>query len=290
MLDLLCSLSLLGVLAVLSVSYAAHVARFGAQRSKRVEQAGSSALLGKAPMDLAYWLLGPLVRVCLSLGVTANAVTWGSLVLGAAAGVLLAMGHFGIAVAAATASSLADALDGAVARASRTSSDAGEVLDAAVDRYVELFFLGGLVFYYRNTPILLVLALLAMGGSFMVSYSTAKAEALHVTPPRGAMRRAERAVYLTLGAGLVPVASALVLRLGVSTPASLGAPWSSLGDAPILLALGLVGVLSNASAARRLRAIAAAVRARDSVPLASSEPIASANEEPHATATSHATR
>ena len=81
------------------------------------------------------------------------------------------------------------------------SSDAGEVLDAAVDRYVEFFFLGGLMIYYRDIAALLILTLFALVGSFMVSYSSAKAEALHVPAPKGSMRRPERAVYLTAGRG-----------------------------------------------------------------------------------------
>ena len=52
------------------------------------------------------------------------------------------------------------------------------MLDAAVDRYVELFFLAGLAFHFRAHRGCLLLVLAAIGGSFMVSYATAKAEAL----------------------------------------------------------------------------------------------------------------
>jgi hypothetical protein len=43
--------------------------------------------------------------------------------------------------------------------------------------------------YFEET----LIALGAIAGSFMVSYSTAKAEALSVEAPRGSMRRSERA-------------------------------------------------------------------------------------------------
>jgi len=85
----------------------------------------------------------------------------------------------------------------------------------------------------------------------MVSYSTAKAEALHVTAPRGAMRRAERAVYLVAGAALTPLSGVLAARLSL-------AGWVQ--DAPILAALALVGIVANASAIRRLYAIAQSTR------------------------------
>ena len=87
----------------------------------------------------------------------------------------------------------------------------------------------------------------------MVSYTTAKAEAMGVAPPRGAMRRAERAVYLMVGAALTPVASALFAD----------SPSLALRELPIILALTIVAVVANISAVQRLAAIAAALRARD---------------------------
>ena len=97
---------------------------------------------------------------------------------------------------------LGDILDGQVARMTNTGSDRGELLDAAVDRYTEFAFLGGLLLFYRTEVSLMVLTLAALVASFMISYTSAKAEALHVNPPRGLMRRHERAIYLITGAGL----------------------------------------------------------------------------------------
>ena len=59
-------------------------------------------------------------------------------------------------------------------------------MDAAVDRYGELFLLAGLVYYYRAHDQVLFIVLAAMVGGFMVSYVTAKAEAMGVA---GAARR-----------------------------------------------------------------------------------------------------
>jgi heme exporter protein D len=82
-------------------------------------------------------------------------------------------------------SALGDTLDGIVARLQGTASDAGEVLDAAVDSYEEFFFLGGIVVHVRQSAVGVSLVLLALLGSFMVSYATAKAEALRAEIPRG---------------------------------------------------------------------------------------------------------
>ena len=43
-----------------------------------------------------------------------------------------------------------DIIDGLLARKMGLSSDAGELVDAAVDCYGEMFFFGGLVYYYRD--------------------------------------------------------------------------------------------------------------------------------------------
>jgi CDP-diacylglycerol---glycerol-3-phosphate 3-phosphatidyltransferase len=202
-------------------------------------------------MEMAYWALAPLGIRLARLGVSANSITFASLGFGASAGVALGTGHFGIGAALSAVSALGDALDGFVARASGTSSDAGEVLDAAVDRYSEFFFLAGLAVFYRGSVGVLVLVLGALLGSFMVSYATAKAEALQVVPPRGTMRRAERATYLTIAAGVVPF---FALARGEGTG------W--LADLPVVFVLMLVAVVANVSAARRLIRTAALTRTR----------------------------
>ena len=247
MIDLASSATLLAIVLFAALAYAARVALRGHARSDRVEREGQSVLVGKAPMEMVHWILGPIGDAFVRVGISANAVSWASLAFGLAAGLALGAGHFGVAAALTMFAALGDALDGVVARASGEASEAGEVLDAAIDRYIELAFIGGLAFYFRERPIALVLAIGAIGGSFMVSYATAKAEALHVKAPRGAMRRTERVVYLLAGVSLGPIVAAI--------PAI--AAWA---DVPALAALALVAVVGNASAVRRLAAVARAVK------------------------------
>ena len=205
-------------------------------------------------MEGAYWFLQPVGKLLAFCHVTPNQISWASLVFGVLAGACLAFGHFGFAAAFATISALLDSLDGMVARMTGVASDAGEVLDAAADRYVEFFFLGGLAIYYREVPVLLILTLLALMGSFMVSYSTAKAEALHVDPPKGSMRRPERALYLILGAALSPVTIPIFENERT---------WGIAIGHPMVFAVALVGVMANLSAIERLYAIAKAMRRRE---------------------------
>jgi CDP-diacylglycerol--glycerol-3-phosphate 3-phosphatidyltransferase len=173
------------------------------------------------------------------LGVTANAITALSALVAALAGVLLSLGCFGWAALAMGVACLGDALDGVVARRSGSSSVGGALLDASVDRYGEFFFLAGLAVRFRSSLPVLLLALFALAGSYMVSYGSAKAEALRVPVPPSAMRRAERAVCLCAGVAL-------------ATPFD----WLGHGTAPIVVALTLIAIVANVSAIRRLRGLA----------------------------------
>ena len=217
----------------------------------RIERDGGSKLFGKRLMAFGYTLLQPLARSLVRYEITANTVSWLSLASGFLAGFFIAFGSFFPAALLSGLSGILDSLDGLVARLSGTASDSGEVLDAGIDRYVEFFFCGGLVFYYRSRPFALALVLLALAGSFMVSYSTAKAEALHVTPPRGNMRRPERALYLALGAAFSAVSIEVIeSRMFV-------APFAAY---PMLASLAIVGFASNYWAVLRLYRIAKTVK------------------------------
>jgi CDP-diacylglycerol--glycerol-3-phosphate 3-phosphatidyltransferase len=213
--------------------------------------AAQSRTLAVLPGGVLNGVIFCLDRVALglvALGVTANGITIFSVVLAAAAGGLLAFGYFGVAAVAMVIASLGDALDGLVARRTGTASVGGALLDASVDRYEEFFFLGGLAVYFRGLPFMLVLTLFALAGSFMVSYGSAKAEALNLPVPPSSMRRAERAVCLCLGAILTPPFQWLAHANG-------GLPdWVE--RLPLLSAVALIAVVANVSAVRRLRWLA----------------------------------
>jgi CDP-diacylglycerol--glycerol-3-phosphate 3-phosphatidyltransferase len=187
------------------------------------------------------------------MGATANAVTVGSVVLAAAGGVLLAFGHLGWAAVLMVAASLGDALDGLVARRTGTASVGGALLDASVDRYEEFFFLAGLSVYLHQVVWALLIALAALAGSFMVSYGSAKAEALGVPVPPGAMRRVERAVVLCAGVATAAVVGVVSRTAGMPS-------WATL--VPLCGSLGVVALVSNVSAIRRLRSLARSPHAR----------------------------
>jgi len=225
-----------------ALAYAVRVAVRGVARSERVGRIGGTALVGQEVMDWTYWAVEPIVRGLAAMGITPNALTWTALVLGFGAGVALAFGQFGLATLLATWSTIGDILDGQVARLTNSGSTRGELLDAAVDRYTEFAFIAGLVIFMHDNVWLMVLALAALMASFMISYASAKAEALQINPPRGLMRRHERATYLIVGAGFSSLFGDWIHDRWDQLP------WTT----PELVALVVVAVIGNAAAVLRL--------------------------------------
>lgn len=102
--------------------------------------------------------------------------------------------------------SVADILDGALARAASKGTVFGAFLDATFDRLGEAAMLAavGLVFMRDGNEVALVATFAAVTGSFLVSYTRAKAESLGLRGDVGFGSRVERVVLVSVGLGLAP--------------------------------------------------------------------------------------
>jgi CDP-diacylglycerol---glycerol-3-phosphate 3-phosphatidyltransferase len=102
--------------------------------------------------------------------------------------------------------SLLDILDGALARTSGKGTQFGAFLDSTLDRVSEGFVLGAiaLVFARHGNEVALAFAIAAVGGSFLVSYARARAEAIGLRGDVGIGDRAVRVVVITAGLVLAP--------------------------------------------------------------------------------------
>ena len=98
-----------------------------------------------------------------------------------------------------------DIFDGRVARISGLASKFGSFYDSTLDRISEIVVYLGLLSLYNHYGArladvwMIYIIMLAMGGSLMISYTRAKAEALGLDCKVGLMQRAERIVLLGLG-------------------------------------------------------------------------------------------
>src|SRR5205823_5202781 len=102
--------------------------------------------------------------------------------------------------------SILDILDGALARAGGKTTPFGAFLDSTTDRVSEGFVLGAiaLVLSRHGNEVALAFTFAALGGSFLVSYTRARAEALGLRGDVGIGSRAERVVVITAGLVLAP--------------------------------------------------------------------------------------
>lgn len=102
--------------------------------------------------------------------------------------------------------SIIDILDGALARAASKGTVFGAFLDSTFDRVGEAAVLAaiGLSFMRDDNEFALVAAFAAVAGSFLVSYTRAKAEALGLRGDVGFGSRVERVVLIAIGLGLAP--------------------------------------------------------------------------------------
>jgi CDP-diacylglycerol--glycerol-3-phosphate 3-phosphatidyltransferase len=132
-------------------------------------------------------------------------------------------GEFFIAGFLVLFSSVFDLLDGGIARATGRVSKRGAMMDSVFDRVSELAVLVGLAMYYTSGSdadhLGVLLAIVAMSGSFMVSYVRARAEGLGVKGTAGFLTRPERVVVMVVCLLLgYPMVSLWIL--GVGTPLS----------------------------------------------------------------------
>ncbi len=144
--------------------------------------------------------------------VTPNALTTAGVSLCAIASVLVLFERhnqilvYWVAAAIFVAGSVLDILDGALARAGGKSTPFGAFLDSTTDRVSEGFMLAAIayVFAIENRDVFVVVAVAAVAGSFLVSYTRARAEALGLKGDVGIGSRAERVVVITAGLILAP--------------------------------------------------------------------------------------
>jgi CDP-diacylglycerol--glycerol-3-phosphate 3-phosphatidyltransferase len=144
--------------------------------------------------------------------VSPNALTATGVLLCAVASVVVyfeyrsELAAFWIGAALFIVGSILDVLDGALARRSNKATPFGAFVDSTTDRMSEAFMLGAiaLVFSREGNEVALGFTFAAVAGSFLVSYTRARAEALGLKGDVGIGSRAERVFVISAGLILAP--------------------------------------------------------------------------------------
>jgi CDP-diacylglycerol--glycerol-3-phosphate 3-phosphatidyltransferase len=150
---------------------------------------------------------------------TPNAISMTGLVGNLIAAVLILEEHFVLAGVAFVLGSLCDMFDGRYSRMSGKGTPFGAFLDSTLDRVEEGLVLAAVAAWFaKNSDELAVGAtVVTVVGSYMVSYTRARAEALGVECKVGIASRAVRVVMLS--AGLLFAAGEIVPDFDLLEPA-----------------------------------------------------------------------
>ena len=150
---------------------------------------------------------------------TPNAISVTGLIGNLIAAVLILEHHFVLAGVAFILGSLCDMFDGRYSRMSGKGTPFGAFLDSTLDRVEEGVVLAAVAVWFaeEGNELAVGATVLAVVGSYMVSYTRARAEALGVGGKVGIASRAVRVVILS--AGLVLAAGELVPDFDLLEPA-----------------------------------------------------------------------
>jgi len=140
-----------------------------------------------------------IVVLFIKLKFTPNTLTIIALIMGLGSGICFAFGQPIWGAVLLILCGLFDILDGMVAVKTDQKSLFGAIFDSTLDRYTEFFVYLGIAYYFRNHWAVWV-PFFTFLGSTMVSYTRARAEGLGIECKVGVMQRAERIVFVSLGA------------------------------------------------------------------------------------------
>ena len=147
-------------------------------------------------------LIEPVADLLVRLRISPNALTTVGTLCTVAGGLAFATGHIRTAGWIIGVTAIFDVLDGTVARRTGRTTVFGAFYDSTLDRVADGALLGGLAWFYATSPAyrsepMLAVAMLGVVGTFLVSYTRARAEALGIDAKVGVMQRPERVTLLS---------------------------------------------------------------------------------------------
>ncbi len=146
--------------------------------------------------------IDPVVGFLSKHHVSPNTITTVGTVLTVVAGIVYGSGHIMIAGWLMASTAFFDVLDGEVARRSERSTVFGAFYDSTLDRVADGALMGGLTVFYATNAVhqntyMVVVCLACIVGTFLISYTRARAEALGIDAKVGLMQRPERIILLS---------------------------------------------------------------------------------------------
>jgi CDP-diacylglycerol--glycerol-3-phosphate 3-phosphatidyltransferase len=179
-------------------------------------------MLRKAIYPKIESLLNQIAGTLHKQGFTPNQLTLAGTVLNFVAGWIYAGGHLFWGGIFLILAAMGDMLDGPLARTSGKVTKFGAFLDSTMDRYSDFAIYGGLALHYarQDEGVLLILCLGALAGSFLTSYSKARAENFIQNCSVGVFERAERLIVIAAASIFWPLMPLALWVLFIGTNAT----------------------------------------------------------------------
>ncbi len=148
-------------------------------------------------------VIEPVAALLVKLRVNPNTLTTLGTVSTVAGGAAFAFGHIRTGGVIIGLTAIFDVLDGTVARRTGQSTVFGAFYDSTLDRVADGAVLGGLAYFYAtsavfHSPAMVAVTLAGIIGTFLVSYTRARAEGLGIDAKVGIMQRPQRVVLLAV--------------------------------------------------------------------------------------------
>ncbi|MDO8501025.1 MAG: CDP-alcohol phosphatidyltransferase family protein [Gemmatimonadaceae bacterium] len=148
-------------------------------------------------------VIEPVAALLVKLRINPNVLTTVGTLCTVAGGIAFGMGHIRTAGWIIGLTAIFDVLDGTIARRTGQSTVFGAFYDSTLDRVADGVVLGGIAFFFVTSPVhhnlpMVVVSLLGIIGTFLVSYTRARAEGLGIDARVGVMQRPERVVLLSV--------------------------------------------------------------------------------------------
>lgn len=152
-------------------------------------------MLEKYFKHIAESLAVPFIKICIKFKIKPNFLSILGLFVVVIGTVTIYSGNIVIGLVILFFGSAIDGLDGPLARYTKQSSRFGEFLDSTVDRIAEMFIWGIFCLKFTNNDYEVMLVFAILTGSFLISYSRAKAESVNITMNVGLTPRPERVIF-----------------------------------------------------------------------------------------------
>lgn len=183
------------------------------------------------------FIVDPIVAVMAELGIRPNMLTYFGLLVHIPVAFFLAQGQWTIAALLALFG-FVDAFDGSLARklGIAEQNKFGAFLDSTTDRIAEILLYGGFITYfsYQADALYATITAIALGGSLMVSYTRARAEALGLHCEVGIFSRIVRyGIFFFLTLVGLPEIALIILAVGtwITTGQRIHHVWHQASDA-----------------------------------------------------------